>query len=93
MKKPTIADLNVDVRGTRRMREAAMRGRKSIKITINIDAESLGQLKALSTESGVPYQRLLNEVLRQGLSKRSTISARLDRLEKDVTRLKKKLAA
>ena len=65
----------------------------SIKITINIDAESLDKLKKLSAESGIPYQRLLNNLLRERLAKTSSIQSRLDRIEKELAQVKRKLAA
>jgi len=70
-----------------------MAGRGSVKITINVDAESLVKLKALSAESGVPYQRLLNGILKERLGAMETVHSRLDRLEKDLARVKKALAA
>ena len=70
-----------------------MAGRGSVKITINVDADSLAKLKALSADSGVPYQRLLNSILKEGLSKADTVHSRLDRLEKELARVKKTLAA
>jgi hypothetical protein len=70
-----------------------MAGRTSVKITINVNADSLAKLKALSADSGVPYQRLLNSLLKERLSKTDTVHARLDRIEKELVRVKKTLAA
>ncbi len=92
MRKPRIRDVKVDVAGTRRLR-AAMAGRGGVKITINVDADSLAKLKELSADSGVPYQRLLNSMLRERLSRAETVHARLDRIEKELARVKKTLAA
>jgi predicted DNA binding CopG/RHH family protein len=92
MRKPSIRNVKVDTAGTRRLR-AQMAGRASVKITINVDADSLAKLKALSAESGVPYQRLLNSILKERLAKADTLRSRLDRLEKDLARVKKTLAA
>ena len=92
MRKPSIRDLKVDTAGTRRLR-AEMAGRGSVKITINVDADSLAKLKELSAESGVPYQRLLNRILKERLAKADTLSSRLDRIEKELARVKKTLAA
>jgi hypothetical protein len=66
---------------------------KTIKITINLDAESLSRLRQMADESGIPYQRLLNQVLREGLTKRATTEARLTRLEQGLQKLKRQLAA
>ncbi len=92
MRKPRISDLKVDTAGTRRLR-AELAGRGSVKITINVDADSLAKLKALSADSGVPYQRLLNRLLRERLSQADTVHARLDRIEKELARVKKTFAA
>ena len=91
MRKPRISDVKVDAAGTRRLR-AEMAGRRSVKITINVDAESLAKLRELSADSGVPYQRLLNSILRERLSRADTVHARLDRIEKELARVKKTLA-
>ncbi len=92
MRKPRIRDVKVDAAGTRRLR-AEMAGRASVKITINVDADSLAKLKELSADSGVPYQRLLNSILKERLSRADTVQARLDRLERELARVKKTLAA
>ena len=92
MRKPRIGDVKVDVTGTRRLR-AAMTGRRSVKITINLDADSLAKLKELSADSSVPYQRLLNQLLRERLAQADPIHARVERLEKELARVKKHLVA
>ena len=92
MRKPSIRDMKVDTTGTRRLR-AEMAGRGSVKITINVDADSLAKLRELSAESGVPYQRLLNSILKERLVKADTLRSRLDRIEKELARVKKTLAA
>jgi predicted DNA binding CopG/RHH family protein len=92
VRKPSIRDMKVDTAGTRRLR-AQMAGRGSVKITINVDADSLAKLKALSADSGVPYQRLLNSILKERLSKADTVHTRLDRIEKELARFKKSRAA
>jgi len=92
VRKPRISDVRVDTAGTHRLR-AEMAGRASVKITINVDADSLAKLKELSADSGVPYQRLLNSILKERLSKADTVHSRLDRVEKELARVKKTLAA
>lgn len=92
MRKPRMSDLKVDSAGTRRIR-AEMARRGSVKITINVDADSLAKLKELSAESGVPYQRLLNSYLKERLSRTNSVHSRLDRIEKELERVKKTLAA
>ncbi len=92
MKKPRISDVKVDEAGTRKLR-AKMAGQNSVKITINVDAESLAKLKEMSADTGIPYQRLLNTILKERLSKSDTVHARLKRIEKELERVKKTLAA
>lgn len=65
----------------------------SVKITINIDADSLSTLRRMAEKTGVPYQRLLNSLLRKSLSDERDSQTRLERLEKEVEKLKKKFAA
>ena len=91
MRKPSIRALNVDPAGTRRLR-AEMAGRGSVKVTINVDAASLATLQALSVESGVPHQRLLNSLLKERLATSDTVHACLDRIEKELARVKRTLA-
>ena len=92
MRKPHVRDMRVDAAGTRRLR-TEMTARRSVKITINVDADSLTKLKALSAESGIPYQRLLNRILKEHLGTVDTLAARLDRIERELARVKKTLAA
>ena len=92
MRQPRLSNLQIDRVGTEKIR-AEMAKKKSIKITINIDAESLLVLKGMARETGVPYQRLLNRLLKNGLKKRDTFETRLDRLEQELKRMKRKFAA
>ena len=92
MRKPGIKNLRLDLKETKRV-HSALAKRKSVKITINIDSGSLEELRRLSTASGVPYQRLLNQVLREGLGGRAKTESRLDRLERELEQVKKRVAA
>lgn len=92
MKPPKTTDLKIDVAGTKKIR-AAMQRTRSIKITINIDADSLLALRETAERTGIPYQRLLNNILKEGLTRQSETEDRLTRLEKELARLKKKMAA
>ena len=91
MKQPKLSDLRIDPKGTRQMREQAARAKK-VKITINVDQDSLELLRNLSAKTGAPYQRLLNQILKEGLRNRAASDSRLDRLEKELERLKKRIA-
>lgn len=92
MKQPNLSDLVLDQKGTNELR-AKMAKTKKIKITINIDEDSLDTLREISEKSGAPYQKLLNQALREGLKKRLESESRLDRIERELEKLKKKVAA
>jgi uncharacterized protein (DUF4415 family) len=66
-------------------------GSGKIKITINIDQDILGILRTEAANTGIPYQRLINQLLRKALQQNSTLESRLERLEKRVNKLKRKL--
>ena len=92
MRKPKLSEIKRDAGETRQVR-SAMKKPRSIKITINIDADSLVQLKDISEQSGMPYQRLLNKFLKDGLEKNSAVESRLEKLEVELAKLKKRVAA
>ena len=91
MRQPKLSNLKVDVRGTRAMRRAATKSKK-VKITINIDEDSLSHLRNRSNNTGVPYQRLLNQVLKEALKGEEAVENRLEKLERELNRLKKNVA-
>ena len=90
MKQPKISDLVIDHKGTKRMRADAL---KTKKIKINIDKDCHGILPALTWTTDAPYQKLLNQILKEELKKREQFESRLDRVEKELARLKMKLEA
>jgi len=92
MKQPKLNDLTLDKKGTQKMRARAAHAEK-VKITINIDRESLESLKEIALSTGASYQKLLNQILKDGLSKKSSAEVRLTRLEKEIEKIRKKLAA
>lgn len=79
-------------KGTDEIRAMAKNAKK-IKITINIDRDNLNALKELADKSGASYQKLLNQILAEGLTGKSNTESRLMRLEKEIEKIKKKLAA
>lgn len=91
MKQPKLSDLRIDRASTRRIRAAAKKG--FVKITINIDRDSLALLRAMADETGVPYQRFLNILLKESLKGRETIQSRVGRLEHELKKVKRRLAA
>jgi predicted DNA binding CopG/RHH family protein len=92
MKQPKLSDLIMDAKGTRELR-SKMHKTKKVKITINIDESSLGRLREIAEETGASYQKLMNQILKDGLNKRTSAESRLARLEKEIQTLKKKIAA
>jgi hypothetical protein len=47
----------------------------------------------MAAKSGVPYQKLLNQILKDGLVKNQDLVSRLDRMEKELKKLKKLISA
>jgi predicted DNA binding CopG/RHH family protein len=92
MKEPRLSDLKTDERGTRQIRRR-MAAARHVKITINIDSDNLDILRAKSAATGIPYQRLLNQLLAQALASNRESESRLDRLEMEVKKLKKRIVA
>lgn len=92
MKQPKISDIKIDVKGTKTMREL-MAKTKKIKITVNVDQDVLLELRKMAKQSGTPYQSLLNHLLKESVTSKRNEKSRLDRLEQEVERLKKKVSA
>ena len=92
MKEPKISNLKFDSSETKRIRKGMSR-KRSVKITINIDVDTLARFRQMAERSGVPYQRLINRSLADSLVAEAAAESRLERVEKEVKALKKKLAA
>ena len=92
MKEPSLKNIRIDKIGTKRVR-ALMSQSKKIKITINVDSDSLDELRAIAKKTGVPYQRLLNKILADGLTREKPLIDRIEQLEREVATLKKRRAA
>ena len=92
MREPTLRNLKVDAPETTKIRRA-MKKQKLVKITINLDADSLAAVKKEASASGVPYQRLLNKLLKESLASKRATESRIDRLERELREVKKRLAA
>lgn len=91
MKQPKLSDVKLDKRGTKVMR-ASMANTKKVKITINFDSDILNEIKQLADNIGSPYQTFLNNLVRKSLEKKKEEDGRLDKLEKEIKALKKKIA-
>lgn len=92
MRQPKLSDVKIDSKGTKDLR-AKFTKNKKIKITINVDEESLALLRKMSDKTGTPYQRLLNQILKAGLNTRTHDDSRLERIEKEIELLKRQIAA
>lgn len=86
----------IDHESTKKIRELAKSGKR--KITINIDIDSLHEIKKLAEKQGSSYQKLVNKLLSDALKMGANLNfntdsiERIDRLEKEVEKLKKKIA-
>ena len=90
MKTPKLAELKIDRAGTKNLR-ARLGRTKHIKITIRVDA---GKFRSLSTISGrkLPaYYRLIGQLLKTKLD--DIAASRLDRIERELKKLKRQIAA
>ena len=92
MKQPKLNDLKIDVKGTRTLRKMMAKSKK-IKITVNVDEDLLAELKDMAERTGAPYQSLLNRLLKEAVMSKKGEGSRLDRLEREIERLKKKISA
>ncbi len=92
MKQPKFSHLKVDTKGTKAIRKMMAKSKK-VKITINVDEDLLHELRRMAESMGTPYQTLLNKVLKDAVLSKIEDGSRLDRLERELERLKKKLVA
>lgn len=91
MKQPKMSDLKKDTKGTKALRRKMVESSK-VKITINFDADVLAEIKKMADDMGSPYQTLLNKIVRDSLKRKQAEESRLDRLEKEIKALKKKVS-
>ena len=92
MREPKLKNLKVDIAETAKVRRG-LKKQKSVKITINLDASSLEAVKREASSSGIPYQRLLNRLLKESLASNRATESRIDRIERELREVKKRLAA
>ena len=92
MKQPKLSELALNIEGTKKIRDMTAKSQK-VKITINIDKNSLDSLKEIALKSGGSYQKILNEIVKNGIDKHNDSESRLQKLEKEVAKIKKKLTA
>ena len=92
MREPNKKYLRYSDKETKRIRSLVANAKK-IKVTINIDEETLVKIRSEADDTGVPYQRLINQLLKASTGTASSIEMRLSALEAQVKRLSKKKAA
>ena len=56
------------------------------RISIMVPEDVLARLKTMAGKQGIGYQTLINQILRDSTMGRGSIVARLDRIERAVTR-------
>ncbi len=92
MREPSLAQLKIDEAATERMRKA-IAASKAVKITITLDRSSLKTLQELSRKTGVPYQDLIGKTVKDAMRRRITTDSRIDRLERELKKMKRMLVA
>ena len=92
MKQPNLRHLRIDRVATRKI-HAALSKKKRVTITVHLDTDSLKALKTLSSKTGIPYQRPFNTLLTANATRQETTQSRLDRLEQELHKIKRRVAA
>jgi predicted DNA binding CopG/RHH family protein len=98
MRSPKIKNIRLNEEETHKIQESVTKAR-SIRITINIDADTLSHFREEASRTGVPYQRLINRKLKESSKSESagvglgTYAARIDRVEAEIRNLKRALKA
>lgn len=92
MKQPNLSHLRIDRVATKQIR-AALSKKNRVTITVHLGTDSLKALKTLSSTTGIPYQRLLNTLLTASATREETTQSRLDRLEQELRKIKRRVAA
>lgn len=90
MKQPKLSDLKIDAAGTRNLR-SELNKTKKIKITIHIDAVGSDSTREKGGRTALPYQRILTQLLTENSNEKA--ASRLDRIEKELKKLKRQIAA
>ena len=92
MKQPNLRHLRIDRVATRKVR-AALSKKKRVTTTVHLDTDNLKAHKTLSRETGIPYQRLVNRLLTASATREETTQSRLNRLEQELHKIKRRVAA
>ena len=92
MQHPNLSRLRIDRVATNKIRTALSK-KNRVTITVNLDSDSLKALKTRSRNTGIPYQRLLNTMLTTNVTQQESIQSRLNRLEQELRKIKRHVAA
>jgi len=92
MKQPNLSHLRIDRVATNKIRTALSK-KNRVTITVHLDPDSLKTLKTRSRNTGIPYQRLLNTLLTTNISQQESVQSRLNRLEQELRKIKRHVAA
>lgn len=92
MKQPNLRHLKIDQEGTELIRRA-IRKKGRVTITVNLGAADLRARKTHAKNGGIPYQRLLNRLLTTTVFQQESIQSRLARLEQELRKIKRQVAA
>lgn len=92
MKQPHLRHLKVDREGIEIIR-TALRKQGQVTITVHLDAAALRVRKTDSKKAGIPYHRLLKTLLTTTVSEQESIQSRLARLEQELRKIKRHIAA
>ena len=92
MQHPNLSRLRIDRVATNKIRTALSKKNRVI-ITVNLDSDSLKALKIRSRNTGIPYPRLLNTMLTTTVTQQESIQSRLNRLEQELRKIKRHVAA
>ena len=66
---------------------------RAASISPSTSTRTASALHETAERTGIPYQRLLNNILKEGFASQRLTEDRLARFEKELARLKKKLVA
>ena len=88
MREPKLSDLRIDEKVTKKIRDK-MEKAKKIKITINLDNDLLSAVKVQAEDSGIPYQILINRLIRKAIIGQMEELNRIAKIEDEIRDLRR----
>jgi predicted DNA binding CopG/RHH family protein len=92
MKPPSLRQLKIDRTGTKNIRTALWKKRQ-VTITVHLNPADLRAAKSHSKKAEIPYQRLFSTLLATSARQQESMQARLNRLEQELRKIKRRIAA